>query len=65
MTAALSTLAALACPAAMGIGLCAAAANRRRRKSPAPASLEQLRGEHDRLGERIGALETDQTHHVS
>lgn len=64
MTAALSTLAALACPAAMGIGLCAAAANRRR-KSPAPESLEQLRGERDRLGERIEALETDQTHRVT
>ena len=65
MSALLSTLAGLVCPAAMGIGLCAAATKRRRRKAAAPASLEQLRGEHHRLGERIAALETEQAHVVS
>lgn len=65
MTAVWSTLAALACPAAMGIGLRAAAGKRRRQQSPAPASLEQLRGKHDRLGERIASLEPDHAHVVS
>ena len=65
MTAVLSTLAALACPAAMGIGLCVATGRRRRRQSPRAASLEQLKGEHDHLGERIAALEADRGHVVS
>jgi hypothetical protein len=59
----LSTLAALACPAVIGIGLCAAAARDRRRTPAVPASLDQLRGEHQRLGERITVLETDGSSH--
>lgn len=65
MSAVLSTLGALACPAVMGIGLCAAAARRRQRQSPVPPSVEQLRGAHDRLGERIAALESEQARVVS
>jgi len=65
MSATLSALAALACPAVMGVGLCATAARRWQRPSPASPSVEQLRGEHDRLGERIAALESEQARVVS
>jgi hypothetical protein len=63
MTNALSILAALACPAVIGIGLCAAAArNRRQKPATPPPSLHELRSEHQRLGERITVLESKGSH---